>query len=118
MIIKLLRFLIFPIAFKVGIITLQTIPGNLYSYPIIIYLTFQKKTVRYKYINGKSMNDIIEAKAKLISVSMIRHMKREPLEYNSELYYRYQKWCQRQINAKEIEDFIKEYNLNVNTDPL
>lgn len=103
---KLLKTALFHIEYKIMMITMRKLQDNLFSFPMIIYLTFNKDTIRKKYLAGKSLQSQLKIKA----ASIARQLTREP---SFEVLNRYYQFCEyyqeKRETGYEIDEFIEKY---------
>lgn len=103
---RFLRWLIFPFEYWISKETLKRI-SNLYTYPLLVYLEFNKELVKTKFINGKSMTAIVLSKAEIIASSMSRHMSRAIIPPSNSVIERYEKYLEKKHNQQEIEEYFE-----------
>ena len=99
------RWLIFPLQYKVQMLMLRRI-DHWFSYPILIYLTFERKKIRDKFINGKSMRDIIMSKVNIQIAAVKRHSIGLKARLDSEAYKRLKLYNERKENQRSIEEYF------------
>lgn len=106
--INLIRRITFIYDYWVSIQSVKRV-DSLYSYPLLVYLTLNKESVKSKYLNGKSMKDIVIAKANMMSKSLTRHLLRDKSKMDEAVLERYYNYCERKQDQSENEYDIEHY---------
>ena len=105
---KYIRRLLFKIQYNIVKKRLESSSNNLFSYPLIVYMTFNKEELYINYLNRISVRDSVikelNKKQKLITKKINKINKK----YSTEFYNRYFKWCERQRNIQEVKRYFGE----------
>lgn len=100
----------FSIRLQMMMLTLRK-TDSIYSYPMMVYLNFNKSRVYDKYKKGQSIKNQVISRANTMKVSLLRHINRDP---SDALLERYMSMMESAETRFEIEEFMMEHNIILN----
>ena len=105
---KLLKELSFILQYFFIKKTLVKRPDNIFSYPLLIYVTFNKKRLKERFLNGEELSKILTGRVNIMQNSLMRKINRETIIFDSPLGQRYQRFCIRAMERREKEEYLDD----------
>lgn len=114
MMMKIWRMIIFPTNYRIAMGVVNSMePDNPYTYPMIVYVTFNKNEMRHKFVDlNKPMIDILSSKVKILHTANMRHIKRKMRGMDDEVMERAYKLKRFIETGREIKEYFPQVNLN------